>query len=137
MKSNHESGKFRRIKSRDRATVIRLADGGIVGYRVPAHLVDSSLQHAHGLETWVDEFGEWLPRKLDACRGVHCVRHYARWVKYDQDFKPRLSKDFFDDGDMARKFLNAVRFFGIGQRTGFPNTFWKASFEISLTLNIP
>ena len=91
----------------------------------------------NGLEKWMDEFGEWLPRKLDACQGVHCVRHYARWVKYDQDFKPRLSKDFFDDGDMARKFLNAVRFFGIGQRTGFPNTFWKASFEISLTLNIP
>jgi len=69
-----------------------------------------------GLETWVNEFGEWLPRKLDACQGVHCIHHYAQWVKYDQHFKPRLSKHFLDDGDMARKFLNAVRFFGIGDR---------------------
>lgn len=35
VKSNYESGEFPRIKSRDQLTVIRLADGGIVGYRVP------------------------------------------------------------------------------------------------------
>ena len=81
-----------------------MADGGIVGYRVPARLVDSSLRHAHELEKWVDEFGERLPRKRDVCR-VRCVRHYAQWVKYDQDLKPGLSKDYLDDGDMVRRFF--------------------------------
>jgi hypothetical protein len=40
-------GKFRRIKIRDQPTVIKLADGGIVGYRVPAHLVDEKCVMLH------------------------------------------------------------------------------------------
>ena len=41
--SNYKSGNFRRIKSRDQPTVIRLADGDIVGYRVTACQADDSL----------------------------------------------------------------------------------------------
>jgi len=65
---NHESGKFRWIKSRDQPTIIRLVDRGIVGYRLPACLMESRLQHAHGLMKCVDEFGERLTGKTDACR---------------------------------------------------------------------
>ena len=129
MKSNHESGKFRRIKSRDQPTIIRLADGGIVGYRLPARLVDSGLQHAHGLEKWVEEFGESLPRKIDTCRGVQCVRHYARWVKYDQDFKPRLSQDYLDDGEMARKFFECSQLLWNRATEWFPKHYLERVFR--------
>ena len=37
--SYYQTGKFRRIKYRNQPTIIKLGDGGIVGYRVPAFLV--------------------------------------------------------------------------------------------------
>jgi hypothetical protein len=46
----HRVGKFRRIKIRDQLIVIKLSDRGIVGYRVPAHLVGEKMRHVTSIE---------------------------------------------------------------------------------------
>jgi hypothetical protein len=71
-------GKFRRIKIRDQPTVIKLADGGIIGYRVPAHLVNEKLRHVTPMEKWVLKNKSKLPKTKDERRGLRCVRRYAR-----------------------------------------------------------
>ena len=63
--ANHSAGEFRRIESRDRPTVLRSKDGGIIGYRLPALLVNNDLSHVKGLEKWVEEFQSSLPRRFD------------------------------------------------------------------------
>ena len=96
---------FRRIKSTDHPTVLRLKDGGIVGYRVPAHMVDQRLSHVHNLEEWVARHGRRLPKQSDGGRGICCVRRYARWVKYNEAGVPKLSGDYIQDGEMATEFF--------------------------------
>jgi hypothetical protein len=107
VKQRYASGKFRRIKSRVEPTAIRLADGGIIGYRVPAELVDRGLAHVERLETWAEEFSSRLPKSEDPCRGLRCVRKYARWVKYNKGFVPKLSGDYRHDGQAACKFFES------------------------------
>lgn len=103
------SGKFRRIESRDIPTVIRLADKGVVAYRVPAKLVDDQLTHVRNLETWVEKYEGKLREKIkiDPKRGVSCVRKYQRWIKYRKRrmFVPKLSGDYRADGEVAHEFM--------------------------------
>lgn len=118
VKRRYASGKFRRIKSREKPTAIRLADGGVVGYLVPARLVDQCLTHVEKLETWVDEFSNGLPKNEDPCTGVLCVRRYARGVKDNKGFVLSLSSDYRDDGPAAHKFLE------------YSELLWKRAFEL-------
>ena len=101
----YRAGKFRRIKPRNQPTIIKLGDGGIVGYRVPACLVSKSLEHVIGMEQWVEEYGANLPRVQDIRRGVSCVRKYAYWVKYSSDREPMACADYRKDGEAAQKFF--------------------------------
>jgi hypothetical protein len=78
----YNAGPFRQIKARDVPTAIKLKDGGIVGYRVPAHLVMPDLSHVTPLEEWACQFQHQLPCAKDMSREVHCVRRYASWIKY-------------------------------------------------------
>ena len=117
----YEAGEFRRIIYRDEPTVIRLGDGGIVGYRVPATLVSEGLQHAKNLESWVAEFGHRLPSTKDAKRGVLCVRKYARWVKFNKGGELRMSGDFRQDKEVALEFMNRSRLLWDKAKTWFPN----------------
>ena len=102
---HYQAGKFRRIKHRNQPTVIKLGDGGIVGYRVPACLVSKSWSHVTGMERWVEEYEGKLPRVQDVQRGVSCVRKYAYWVKYNEEREPKASGDFVQDGEAAQKFF--------------------------------
>src|SRR6266496_2156931 len=99
------SGKFHRIKSHEVPTVIRLADKGIVAYRVPAKLIDDRLMHVKNLETWANKFGAQLPRTTDSKRCISCVRKYQCWVKYHTEFVPWLSGDYRTDGEIAKQFM--------------------------------
>ena len=103
--SHYTTGKFRRIKSRNQPTIIKLGDGGIVGYRVPAYLVSKSWNHVTGMERWVEKYEHKLPKVEDVRRGVSCVRKYAYWVKYNKDKEPKASGDFIEDGEIAQKFF--------------------------------
>jgi hypothetical protein len=103
----HEAGHFRRIKARDMPTAIKLKDGGIVGYRVPAHLVTPDLAHVRPLEDWVTRFQAKLPRAKDVSRGVRCVRRYANWIKYRRNSEVGLSGDYKKDGEASAKFIEA------------------------------
>lgn len=105
VKRRYSAGKFRRIKSTDHPTVLRLKDGGIVGYRVPAHLVDQHLSHTYNLEEWAARHQRRLPKQSDGGRGIRCVRRYARWVKYNEAGVPKLSGDYIQDGEMATEFF--------------------------------
>jgi len=106
VKNRHAAGKFRRVKATDRPAVLRLKDGGIVGYRVPAHFVDESLRHVQNLEEWVVEQSESrIQKRADGTRGVDCVRRYAYWVKYDPAGVPKLSQDYIRDGEKAADFF--------------------------------
>ena len=102
---DYQAGKFRRIKYRNQPTVIKLGDGGIVGYRIPACLVSKSWGHVTGMERWVEEYEEKLPKVQDVRRGVCCVRKYAYWVKYNEKREPKASGDFVQDGEVAHKFF--------------------------------
>ena len=64
----YNAGHFRRIKSRDIPTAIKLKDGGIIGYRVPAHLVMSDLSHVTPLEEWASHSQHKPPRAKDTSR---------------------------------------------------------------------
>ena len=103
----YHAGQFRSIPYRDQLTVIRLGDGGIVGYRVPARLVSKNLEHVKGLEDWTKEFGGSLPKTNDTKRGVSCVRRYAYWVKYNKGGQLKLSGDYYRDGNIAEKFMKS------------------------------
>ena len=65
---------FRYISSSDKITVLRLRDGGIGGYRVPAKLVDENLNHVKKMEGWVEEYVYLLPHKEDETREILCTR---------------------------------------------------------------
>ena len=73
----YKAGKFRRIQFRDQSTIIKLADGGIVEYQVPACLVSKTWDHVIGMERWAEEYEGKLPMVQDIRRGVSCVRKYA------------------------------------------------------------
>ena len=96
-----------RARFQDKPTVIRLADGSVVGYRVPATLVDQQLMHVEPVEKWAAEFSQSSPRTSDEKRGIACVRRYARWVKYNKDGKLELSADYRRDGVVAERFMEA------------------------------
>ena len=103
----YEAGHFRRINARDMPTAIKLKDGGIVGYRVPARLVAPDLSHVRPLEDWVTRFQAKLPRAKDASRGVHCVRRYVSWIKYWRNSEVWFSSDYKKDGEASVKFIEA------------------------------
>jgi hypothetical protein len=100
-------GQFRRIVSRDRPTLLRTAEGkhGVVGYRVPARLVDKQMLHVRGLEIWVNAFKCSLPGQIDEKRNVRCVRRYGHWVKYHKGGELRATADYRRDGEMATRFF--------------------------------
>lgn len=64
------------VKARDMPTAIKLKDGGIVGYKVPAHLLTPDLSHVRSLEDQGTRFQTILPQTKQF-RGVHCVHRYA------------------------------------------------------------
>ena len=68
----------------DSLAALRTAEGkhgvgkhGVVGYRVPARLVDKQMLHIRGLESWVNVFKCSLPGQIDEKRNVRCVRRYG------------------------------------------------------------
>jgi len=74
VRQKYKAKAFRYIPSRDKITVLRLKDGGIGGYRVPAKLVDENLDHVKNLERWVEEYGYLLLCKEDETQGILCTR---------------------------------------------------------------
>ena len=117
---DYSTGKFHRIKSKERPTVIRLSDGGVVGYRVPACLVDGSLGHVEDLEKWTAMHGAELRKTKDTTRGVSCVRKYAHWVKYNTERIPKLSNDYREDGEKATEFFQCSQVLWDRAREWFP-----------------
>ena len=103
----YNAGHFRRIKARDVPTAIKLKDGGIVGYRLPAHLVMSDLSHVTPLEEWASRYQHKLPRAKDTSRGVHCVRRYASWIKYRRNSEVGFSSEYTKDGEISANFIEA------------------------------
>jgi hypothetical protein len=106
-KAKYDAGLFRRIVPQDRPTLLRSNDGkdGVVGYRVPARLVNEHLLHVQGLESWVNEFKCSLPRQIDEKRNLRCVRRYEHLVKYNKRRKLRTTGDYRRDGDIAARFF--------------------------------
>ena len=105
VKKRFYSGKFRRIESQNCPTVIKLADGGVVAYRVPANLVSETLAHIKPLEQWAKTFAHQFPTKGDKQRRLQCMRRYARWVKYNKGFTVNLSSDYYMDGQATQAFF--------------------------------
>jgi hypothetical protein len=121
VKKRYKAGKFRRIKSRDVPTVIRLSDNGIVGYRVPAKLVDESLAHIQKLEEWVEKYGSTFPTTEDPKRGLLCVRRYQEWTAYrETGSAPQTSADYKNDGEKARIFMEYSKSLWNCERKWFP-----------------
>src|SRR5579859_2353327 len=103
----YEAGRFRRIKTRDIPMAIKLKDGGIVGYRVPACLLTPDLSHVRSLEDWTTRFQTKVPQIKDASRGVRCVRRYASWIKYRKNSEVGFSDDYKNDGEASAEFIEA------------------------------
>jgi len=122
VKKRHADGLFRRIKSLDIPTLIRLGDRGVAGYLVPGKLVDESLMHCKMLEEWADKYGPCLPKELDKKRGLTCVRHYQRWIKYQAKGTeaPKISGDYMKDGKIAEDFFVRTKFLWTEARKWFP-----------------
>jgi hypothetical protein len=115
LKSKLESGQFRYVKHCDVPTVLRTADGGVVGYRVPAAMVSTDFIHVLLLEKWVEQYCNQLPpTRPDDIRGIDVVRIYATWVKRNKGGKLSYSEHFKKDGPIAEAFLSVSIFAVLG-----------------------
>jgi hypothetical protein len=130
-KARYNAGLFRRIVSRDRPTLLQTAEGknGVVGYRVPARLIDEHLMHVQGLESWANEFKYTLPRQMDKKRNVYCVRRYGHWVKYDKKGELKATGDYRRDGDIAARFFQDTSIFWRRIRDYFPKSHCSRVFR--------
>jgi hypothetical protein len=54
---------------------------------------------------WVKEFESSLPRQFDEKRNIECVRRYGHWVKYNKGKRLKETRDFRQDGAMAKTFF--------------------------------
>jgi len=129
IKKRFVSGKFRRVQSHSHPTVIKLADGGILGYRVPATLINETLAHIQPLEQWVTKFSDQLPKYYDNKRGLECVRKYIRWIKYDKDRHLKLSHDYHSDGEATQEFFKQSDLLWKLAQAWFPQHYHKRIYR--------
>jgi hypothetical protein len=121
VKDNYECGKFTRIEPNEKITVVILSDNGIPVIKIPAKIVDDTMEQVAALEKWFDEFGCQLPAAKDELRGLHCVHHYACWVKYKGGLVPNISDDYVKDGEISREFMKSSKRLWELSDTHFPD----------------
>ena len=103
-----ENNEFRYVKYCDVPTILRMADRGVGGYRVPAKIVSRDLLHVKLLEEWVEKYREDFPKtELDEVRDIDVVRIYATWVKRNSNGNLSFSSNYRDDGPIALEFVKA------------------------------
>ena len=69
-KAKYNTGQFHRIVSRDQSTILQTDEDGMIDYWIPTRLVNEYLLHIQGLESWMDEFKDSFPRKIDEKRNI-------------------------------------------------------------------
>jgi hypothetical protein len=66
--------------------------------------------HVTSMEKWVLKNKPKLPKTKDERRGLRCVHRYARWVKYNKRGDLKTSKDYYEDGEIAKEFSKRSQF---------------------------
>jgi hypothetical protein len=131
VKNKYERGEFRKIEPNALPTVLCLRDGhkSKVAIRVPAKMVDETMEHVVALEKWVNEFGCRLPDANDKVRGLTCVRHYACWTKFKDGLVPNISTDYENDGEISREFMKSSERLWERADTHFPKHLRERVFK--------
>lgn len=108
-----EFGQFKKITANpSRHTMLRAKDGAIVGYRVPAALIDGEAlaKRPRSLIKSLPEIPPWrLKKNRQSKKMIGKTRVYSIWLAYHTNREPHMSAQYLADGEKAKEFVEGCK----------------------------